>query len=71
MTLRPHTDRQIFDHLWDIAHNDKINVTTLEAEFLEEILFKRGLLKRGDDWTVEQRARAAQIAEKYRHLDRR
>ncbi len=61
MSLPPVTDRQIFDLLWDIAHNDKIRVTTLEAEFLDEILFTRGL-----EWSVERRGRAAQIAERYR-----
>ena len=58
----PLNDEQIRDLLLKIDESEEVSVTTLEAEFLEETLFKRG-----GEWNVEQRARAAQIAEKYRH----
>lgn len=57
----PLNDEQIRDLLLKIDLSDEIRVTTLEAEFLEETLFKRG-----GEWSVEQRAEAARIAEKYR-----
>ena len=63
----PLTDKQIRDLLLKIDESDEITVTTLEAEFLEEILLEEILFKRGGEWNVEQRARAAQIVEKYRH----
>jgi hypothetical protein len=62
MALPPVTDRQIRDILLKIAESESIRVTALEAEFLESITYRFG-----DKWTVEKRARAAQIAEKYRH----
>ena len=62
MALRPHTDRQIRDILLKVAESESIRVTTLEAEFLELITYRFG-----GEWTVEKRARAAEIAEKYRH----
>lgn len=62
MSLRPQTDRQIRDILLKIAETEAIRVTTPEAEFLELITYRFG-----DEWTVEKRARAAKIAEKYRH----
>ncbi len=58
----PLNDEQIRDLLLKIDETEEVRVTTLEAEFLEETLFKRG-----GEWSVEQRAKAAKIAEKYRH----
>lgn len=62
MALPPVTDRQIRDILLKVAESESIRVTTLEAEFLESITYRFG-----GEWTVEKRARAAEIAEKYRH----
>ncbi len=56
------TDGQIRDVLLDIGKSDVISITTREAEFLESAVYKHV-----GEWTVEQRGRAAQIAEKYRH----
>ena len=61
MALRPLTDKDIRDVLLAIDASEAILVTTLEAEFLDRTIWG------GGNWTVEQRARAAQIAEKYRH----
>lgn len=61
MVLRPITDREILDVLVAIDVSAEIRVTTLEADFLDETLYSH------DEWNVEQRARAAKIAEKYRH----
>ena len=61
MILRPLTDKDIRDTLLRIDVSD-IRVTTREAEFLGSVVWCFG-----GEWTVEQRALAAQIAEKYRH----
>ncbi len=61
MTLRPLTDKDIRDVLVAIDASEKISVTTLEAEFLDTAGGK------WLTWSVEQRGRAAQIAEKYRN----
>ena len=61
MALRPLTDKHIRDLLLAIDESEEISVTTLEAEFFDSAIYK------GGEWTVEQRAVAAQIAEKYRH----
>ena len=58
----PLNDEQIRDLLLKIDKSEEIHVTTLEAEFLEDRLFKRAGL-----WSVEERAKAAQIVEKYRN----
>lgn len=62
MIPRPLNDEEIRYLLVEIDESDEIRVTTLETEFLEEILFKHSV-----EWSVEQRAKAAQIAAKYRH----
>ncbi len=61
MALRPLTDKEILDVLVAIDVSAEIRVTTPEAEFLDETLYSHG------EWTIERRARAAHIAEKYRH----
>ena len=62
MIPRPVNDEQIRYVLRAINMSNKVDVTTLEAEFLNSAVYNwRG------EWSVEQRARAAQIAEKYRH----
>ena len=61
MALRPVTDKEILDALVAIDVSPRIRVTALDAEFLDETFYSHG------EWTVEQRARAAKIAEKYRH----
>ena len=62
MALRLCTDREIRDCLLEIGKSKKLWVTTLEDEFLDSAVYGFG-----GEWNVEQRARAAQIAEKYRH----
>jgi len=59
----PLNDEQIRDLLLAIYKKREISVTTLEAEFLEATVDNWHV----DGWSVERRARAAQIAEKYRH----
>lgn len=61
MALQPLTDQHLRDLLLAIDETAGISVTTLESEFFDSAVYK------GGEWTVEQRARAAQIAEKYRH----
>ena len=61
MELRPLTDKHIRDLLLAIDESEEIIVTTLEAEFFDSAVYK------GGECTVEQRARAAKIVEKYRH----
>ncbi len=61
----PLTDKQIRDLLLKIDVSDAITVTTLEAEFIGDTLY--ALYTRTGEWSVERRARAAQIVEKYRH----
>ena len=61
MGLRPLTDKEILDVLVAI-YMSPLAITTLEAEFLDSAVYNRR-----SGWNVEQRARAAQIAEKYRH----
>ena len=60
MSLPPVTDKEIRDVL--LAIGRKLSVTTSEAEFLDSTVYGFG-----GEWTVEQRGRAAQIAERYRH----
>ena len=62
MALRPLTDKEIRDVLLAIDVHEEINVTTWEAEFFDSAVYNQ----RGE-WTVKQRAIAAQIAERYRH----
>ena len=62
MPLRPLTDKEILDVLVAIDLSQEIAITTREAEFLDSAVYNRH-----SGWTVEQRARAAQIAERYRH----
>ena len=62
MALRPLTDEQIRDVLLVIDVHEEIRVTAWEAEFLGSVVYGFG-----GEWNVEQRARAAQIAEKHRH----
>ena len=56
------TDKEIRDVLLAINMSAEIDITTLEAEFLDSAVYGSG-----SEWTIAQRARAAQIAEKYRH----
>jgi len=62
MVLRPLTDKEIRDVLLAIDVHEEINVTTWEAEFFDSAVYNFG-----GEWSVKQRAIAAQIAEKYRH----
>ena len=56
------TDKEIRDVLLTIDVSEEITVTTDEAAFLDSVVYGSGA-----EWTIAQRARAAQIAEKYRH----
>ena len=62
MIARPVNDEQIRYVLRAINMSNGISVTTTEAEFLDSTIYRLG-----GAWSVEQRARAAKIVEKYRH----
>ena len=60
----PLNDEQIHDLLLAIYKKSEIRVTTQDAEFLEATVDNWHV----DGWSVERRARATKIAEKYRGM---
>jgi hypothetical protein len=61
--LEQFTDQQLVDRLKDVDEDEEVNATTWEANFLNDVAYKRDIEK--NPLTPKQRKSAIEIIERY------